>query len=62
MNKFKKSYFTKSHSFSGSIPDSKQGVAPTAAPPAVIDEVPSEAKTAEVSAPVTEVRRCIGVD
>ena len=62
VNKVKKTFFTKSHSFSGSIPDSKQSVAPTSAPPAVIDEVPTEAKTAEVSAPVTEVRRCLGVE
>lgn len=55
-NKVKKSFFTKSHSFSGSILDSKQGVAPVSAPPAVIDEVPNEVKTEEVSAPVTEVR------
>lgn len=61
-NKVKKSFFTKSHSFSGSIPDSKLGVTPPSAPPAVIEEVPKEAETAEVSAPVAEVRRCIGVD
>lgn len=61
-NKVKKSFFTKSHSFSGSIPDSKLGAAPTAAPPAVIAEVPKEAETSEVSAPVTEVGISIALD
>lgn len=43
-NKVKKSFFTKSYSFSGSIPDSKLGVAPAAPPPAIA-EVRKQADT-----------------
>ena len=53
-NKVKKSFFTKSHSFSGSIPDSKAAVG---APPATIPEAPKEAETAPAPATeATEVR------
>lgn len=50
-NKIKKQFFTKSHSFSGSIPDSKLGVAPTTIPPAPIEEALKEAE-----GPPAEVR------
>ncbi|KAG0573294.1 hypothetical protein KC19_VG166000 [Ceratodon purpureus] len=43
-NKVKKSFYTKSHSFSGSIPESKSG-ASTATPPPAIAEVSKGAET-----------------
>lgn len=49
-NKVKKSFFTKSHSFSGSIPESKQGTAATSTPP-TIAEVSKEAESVPVSTP-----------
>jgi hypothetical protein len=53
-NKVKKSFFTKSYSFSGSIPDSKLGVAPAAPPPAIA-EVRKQADTVS-AVEDTEVR------
>ena len=54
-NKVKKTFFTKSHSFSGSIPDSKLGAAPAAPPPAIA-EVPKEVESAPAPpAETTEV-------
>jgi hypothetical protein len=46
----KKSFFTKSHSFSGSIPESKQGTAATSTPP-TIAEVSKEAESVPISTP-----------
>ena len=55
-NKVKKSFYTKSHSFSGSIPDSKLDSSPAAPPPA-ITEVPIQTESVPAPAPqVTEVR------
>ena len=54
-NRVKKTFFTKSHSFSGSIPDSKLGTAPAAPPPAIA-EVPKEVESAPAPPPeATEV-------
>lgn len=52
--KVKKSFFTKSHSFSGSIPDSKLDSSPAAPPPA-ITEVPITTESVPAPAPAPQV-------
>lgn len=47
----KKSFFTKSHSFSGAIPETKQGTTPAAAAPSAIVEAAKEAESVPVSTP-----------